>query len=450
MKNFIFLISLFLVSFASKAQCYIQIESGDNYMVAIKQDGTLWSWGRNNNGQLGDGTTTDRNIPTQIGTNSDWNSISTGTNHTIAIRNNGSIWGWGGNGNYKIGIITTSFVLIPTQIGTATNWNYVSAGDKHTMAIKTDGTLWAWGRNFEGQLGIGTTVGQIQIPTQVGTATNWNVVAAGLKNSFATRSGNTLWGWGSGGAVGDGTNIDRLSPVQIGTGTNWIMPYANVSAMARKSDGTLWAWGNNGYGQLGIGSNSDQLSPVQMGTANNWRSVSMGFGHTLAVNTFNSLYAWGWNVSGQLGNGTTVNTNIPTLLSQNVLKIAAGDFQNMATLSTTQVYTWGSNQYGQIGNGTISTNGQPVAPTSINCIASLANESFETKTISLYPNPSNGVFTISLSENYSKVIAYDILGKEVEVKAMNNNQFSIENKGIYFLKIISENGKITNHKLIIE
>ncbi len=453
MKNFIFLICLLLTSFASKAQCYRRVESGQNYMVAIKPDGTLWAWGRNNFGQLGDNTTIDKSIPTQIGTANDWNSISTGTNHTIALKDNGTIWGWGENSNSKLGFFTTENVLVPTQIGTATNWDNVSAGNKHSMGVKTNGTLWGWGRNFDGQLGIGSTVLEMQVPTQIGTLTTWNAVAAGLNHTIATRetpAGYSLWGWGAAGDVGDGSSIQRNSPVQIGAATNWVEPFANVSSMARKTDGTLWAWGNNGSGQLGIGVYQDQLNPVQVGTATNWRGVSMGFAHTLAVTTGNSLYAWGRNNTGQLGNGTNINSALPQLLSQNVLKMSAGFDQNIATLSNTLVFTWGSNQFGQIGNGTVSTTGQPLAPTIISCIASLANESFETKTVAVYPNPSNGIFTINSAENNCKVTAYNILGKEVTVEKIAENQFSIQNKGMFFLKILSENKTITNHKLIIK
>ncbi len=442
---------LFFKTFASNAQCYSSIEAGTDFNIAIKTDGTLWGWGKNDNGQLGDGTFVNKNTPTKIGTENDWQTISVGDNHTLAVKTNGTLWGWGNNAFSKIGFVSSGQVTSPTQVGIATNWAIISAGSNHSMAIKFDGTLWGWGRNFEGQLGNGGSPTVISSPTQIGTATNWSEVATGLNHSIATRSGNTLWGWGQAGEVGDGSNIQRNLPVQIGTGTNWAQPFANTSSMATKTDGTLWAWGNNGNGQLGIGSTANQLNPVQVGTATNWRNVSMGFGHTLAVNASNTLYGWGRNANGQLGDGTTVNKLSPIIISQNILKMAAGSEQNIATLTNTLVYTWGSNQYGQIGTGTTSTTGQPVAPTSINCPTSLANSEFEIDNYSVYPNPVNDIMTINNKNLFSEnttITIFDITGKLIQSKFLNDvdNKSSIEieiqsniEKGLYFLQIKQDN-----------
>ncbi|MEG1028239.1 MAG: T9SS type A sorting domain-containing protein, partial [Oscillospiraceae bacterium] len=160
----------------------------------------------------------------------------------------------------------------------------ISAGQYHSLAIKSNGTLWAWGENDKGQLGIGNTTNQ-NSPVQIGTATNWVQVDAGIGYSFALKSDGTLWAWGNGnlGQLGTGNTIDQNSPVQVGTDTNWtqINIGANYS-LALKTNGTLWAWGDNTLGQLGIGNTTQQNNPVQIGTVTNGASISAGGGHILS------------------------------------------------------------------------------------------------------------------------------------------------------------------------
>src|SRR3989337_2999238 len=133
-----------------------QIAAGSYHTLAIKSDGTLWAWGYNYSGQLGDGTTSNKTTPVQIGTGTNWSQIAAGGYHTLAIKSDGTLWAWGGNSFGQLGDGTSSdYKTTPVQIGTGTNWSQIAAGGYHTLAIKSDGTLWAWG-NYYGQLGDAT------------------------------------------------------------------------------------------------------------------------------------------------------------------------------------------------------------------------------------------------------------------------------------------------------
>jgi len=278
-----------------------------DWYVALKTDGTLWSWGYNDNAQLGIGNTTQRNSPVQIGVATTWNKFSLGQAHGIAIRNNGTLWSWGRNVEGQLGLGDTSQRSSPVQIGSATNWSKIACGALCTLAIKSDGTLWAWGKNDFGQLGLGDTA-QRNSPVQVGSATNWSSVAVGDVHTLALRTDGTLWAWGynGNGQHGNGTTTQRSSPVQIGSATNWSKVFCSeYCSFAIKTDGTLWACGANDYYMLGDGTTTQRTSFVQVGTATNWSEVCGGRYHTLASKTDGTLYAWGGNTYGELGHGVT-------------------------------------------------------------------------------------------------------------------------------------------------
>ena len=290
------------------------VAAGDYHTVAVRTDGTLWAWGYNGYGVLGDGgSSTNRNRPFQIGTETSWQSVAAGSQHTVAVRTDGTLWAWGDNYDGRLGDGTTTTRNSPVQIGTETSWQSVAAGESHTVAVRTDGTLWAWGNNGYGQVGDGTTATRTS-PVKIGSETTWQSVAAGFSYSVAVRTDGTLWAWGrnAAGQLGDGTTVNSSSPVRIGTATSWQSVAAGFSySVAVRTDGTLWAWGANGYGQVGDGTTATRTSPVQIGSETSWKSVAAGSQHTVAVRTDGTLWAWGYNGEGQLGDGTTTGRTSP-------------------------------------------------------------------------------------------------------------------------------------------
>ena len=257
-------------------QLYTKITSGDFHSLAIKNDGTLWSWGANGFGQLGYSTATTSGVklPSQIGT-STWTSIASGSLFNLGIKTDGTLWGWGSNEFGQLGDAIVGNKTVPTQIGTATNWKTIAAGQYHTLAIKTDGTLWVCGINSLYELGDGTLTNKTTL-TQIGTATNWKEIAAGNTFSIAIKTNGTLWKWGTLQGV-------TMTPTQIGTATNWKYISAGENqALAIKTDNTLWVWGNNSNGQLGDGTTTNRVDPIQLGTAT-WKTASSGKKTTLAI-----------------------------------------------------------------------------------------------------------------------------------------------------------------------
>ena len=335
---------------------------------------TLWSWGYNGEGLLGTNDTTTRSTPvtTLLGT-TNWKSIACGNNHTVALKTDGTLWSWGYNGEGQLGTNDTRTRSTPVTIFLGgTNWKSIACGRLHTIAIKTDGTLWSWGYNFYGNLGDNTrTYRSTPVTTLLG-GTNWKSIASQRYHTVALKTDGTLWSWGYNqfgqlGNFSSGSTASRSTPVTtLLGGNNWKSIASGYAyTVALKTDGTLWTWGENFNGQLGVNDTTTRSTPVTTllgGT--NWKSIASGYGHILAIKTDGTLWCWGLNGYGNLGvNDTTYrSTPVTTLLGgTNWKSISCGDKRHIIALKTDgTLWSWGDNFYGQLGTNDRITRSTPV------------------------------------------------------------------------------------------
>ncbi len=339
-----------------------KLSIGEGTSVAIKTDGTIWSWGGNGMGALGLGDAYNTTIPNQVGALTNWSKLCAGVRTSFAIKTDGTLWGWGNADDGRLGDGTTVTKSSPVQIGAGTNWAEISNIDNHTLAVKTDGTLWAWGIDYDGKLGINVAFSSRSSPVQVGTLTNWSKVSASYEYSVALKTDGTIWAWGKNnvGQLGNGTNITYSSPIQIGTDTTWIkIETSSSSTTALKSDGSIWAFGENGEGQLGF---TPPNSPVQIGALTNWSKVSTGDACTAAVKTDGTLWAWGSNGNGELGDGTTATKSSPVQIGAltNWSDVSVKNSHTIAVKTDGTLWAWGNNGSGQLGDGTTVYKSSPI------------------------------------------------------------------------------------------
>lgn len=357
---------------------WVAFEGGELFALGLKANGTVSAWGRNNTGQIGNGVSgTVETSPVQIsGSLSGWLSISAGWKHTIAIKENGTLWGWGENSYGQVGDGTTIQRTSPVQIGVGTNWIGVATGYNFSLAIKSDGTLWAWGENTYGELGDATTVSKSS-PVQVGTANNWTTVTAGTDFSVGLKSDGTLWTWGRDNVGQQGTSYggDRSSPGQVGVANTWTSISAGAQhVLALRSNGTLWSWGFNFNGQLGNGGSGGAIVPTQQGIVTNWVGLYASEANSHGIKSDGTRWSWGANSSGQLGDGTTTSKNAPTQMGalSTWLVLSPGWQQTTALKADGTYWGWGRNDIGQLGDNTLINKSTPIQ------IGTLSNWTFIT------------------------------------------------------------------------
>jgi len=352
------------------------VDAGFGYGVALKSDGSVWAWGANVSGQLGNGTLNPSLYPeavTGLNAGSGVIEISAGYNHVLALKSDGTVLAWGNNSFGQLGDGTTTGKDTPTQVtglGAGSGVVSVSAGFTHSVARKSDGTVLCWGRNSLGACGTGDTANPKTTPVTVtGAATGVAEVYAGANFTIARKDDGSViaWGTNTNGSLGDGTTAQKNAPVNVlglesGAGVTSIATpgiTGSTSAFAVKGDGTVLGWGLNTSGQLGNGLTTNATSPQEvsgLGAGSGITKVAAGTTHTYALKSDGTVYAWGANGSGQVGDGSTTQRLTPVLVSglgsgSGVTALSAGDAHGYARKSDGTVLAWGNNSSGQLGNG---------------------------------------------------------------------------------------------------
>ncbi len=439
------------------------IAAGDAHSIVICKDNSVEAWGRNNQGQLGDGTIIDKLSSVQMMGLADIVAVAGGDAFSLALRDDSTVWATGANFGGQLGNGQWINSMVPVQALNITGVVNIAAGGSHSVALCNDSTVWTWGYNGDGQLGDSTTIDK-NIAQQVPGLTNIVAMAAGASHSLALRDDGTIWAWGENdwAQLGNDTlNPYTPFPIQVSSLSNVIaIDGGYYHSMALTADSLVWTWGNNSYAQLGDSSIPLlSLVPIQAQGISNVVKIASGGNHSLALKDDSTLWTWGDNIFGQLGTGSLSIIEHNPKQAQGITGIVEIDADNhcLALTKDEKLWTWGMNYYGQLGTGDSTHMNIPLRP-QISCIdlgvIYLENEKLN---VLIYPNPIQDKITIELTSiagqhrSIDEVIIYSIHGKELSRTSVNSNKitldFPVHASGIYLLKVNVEGHTITRKLL---
>jgi alpha-tubulin suppressor-like RCC1 family protein len=354
----------------------VAIAAGYHHSHAILQDGSLWSWGTNTSGALGDGTNRPMsNVAVQVDL-AGASALAAGRGHVLALMPDGSVWSWGDNSSGQLGIGSNQPSPSPVPVPGLTNVVQVVAGDYFSVALLGDGTVRAWGQSQ------GPGPSDPTSPVPVPGLANVIRLAAGREFAFAVRADRTVWGWGANnqGQLGIGSQVPAFvaTPGQI-PNLNEVASLAagDGHSLALRTDGTVWGWGRNFSGQLGLGNNTDVFNPVKITALAGITAISASILSSVAVRSDGTVLAWGDNAFGQNGSGptgTNMNVNVPTPVPglAGIVAVASGLYHNLAQDSEGNVWAWGLDSEGQLGSGTGAIQNVPVQTSNLTAVTAVA------------------------------------------------------------------------------
>ena len=333
-----------------------QVSAGSYHSCGVTTADKVYCWGLNRDGELGDGTTTDRLTPVAVRGGLSVRTVSAGTFHTCAVTTDQRAYCWGWNGEGQLGIVGAGNVRLgPAAVAGGRRFAGVRAGYRHTCGVTTADKAFCWGENGSGQLGDGTTTSRRE-PVAVARGLAFTSVVAGTDHTCGRTTNSNAWCWGANsfGQLGNASFQPALKPALVARA----VPFSHVSAGDGHScgvaDKVVYCWGSNSHGQLGDGSTAPRATPVAALAQGFFAGAGAGGDHSCSITEAGAMYCWGFNALGQVGDGTAGNdrlTPVPVTGGLQFASFNAGAGHNCAVTTDHRAYCWGWNGQGQLGNG---------------------------------------------------------------------------------------------------
>ena len=381
------------------------VSAGGYHTCGLLTNSDVWCWGRNANGELGVGNTTQSFVPLRVDNLSNTIAISAGGLHTCAVNSGGEVRCWGSNAQGQLGRSALSNSLTPIAVPGISGISMLSTGTGHTCALDNNGSLWCWGFNDHGQVGNGSNQSVISTPTLVAGISNVTAIASGGSHTCALLSTGFVKCWGANdwGQLGDGTRDEKWSPTAVLGINNAVSVAVGIThSCATLNTGSVKCWGRNDYGQIGDGTTVDKSTPTVVGGIDNATQVALGRSSTCARQTTGTVNCWGRNSVNELGNGTSTSNLLRTSVSNltTASKISSNYAHTCSVTSVGGVSCWGYNSNGQLGDGSYISLG---VPANVNIaqeiVVSTPNSMKTSDDASNLPSRSTGGLALSYTSN---------------------------------------------------